>query len=160
MIFVTLGTHPAPMDRLVRTLDALVEAGEIDEEVVIQAAAFAQAPHRLRAVGVAPFQQVAAWMEEATVVVCHGGPGTIMQALRAGHHPVVVPRDPAASEHVDDHQVRFAAWLATRVPIHVIRDMADLGPAIRVSASEREGAGALARPERAIARLRDIIAAP
>lgn len=45
---------------------------------------------------------------EATVVVCHGGPGTIADAREAGHVPLCVPRDPALGEHVDGHQLRFA----------------------------------------------------
>lgn len=48
-------------------------------------------------------------LAEATVVVCHGGPGTIMDAREAGHVPLCVPRDPGLGEHVDGHQQRFAA---------------------------------------------------
>lgn len=47
-------------------------------------------------------------IEQAMLVVCHGGPGTIMDAREAGHVPLVMPRDPALGEHVDDHQQRFA----------------------------------------------------
>ncbi|HEV7826287.1 MAG TPA: sulfotransferase [Mycobacteriales bacterium] len=53
-----------------------------------------------------------ALMAEAAVVVCHGGPATIAEARRTGHIPLVVPRDPALGEHVDDHQQRFARRLA------------------------------------------------
>ena len=35
-------------------------------------------------------------LAEATAVVCHGGPGTIMDAREAGHVPLCVPRDPRA----------------------------------------------------------------
>ena len=48
-------------------------------------------------------------LDEASVVVCHGGPGTIMDAREAGHVPLCVPRDPGLGEHVDGHQQRFAA---------------------------------------------------
>lgn len=48
----------------------------------------------------------------ADCVVTHAGPGLLMEARAAGHDPVVVPRDPAHGEHVDDHQLRFAAHLA------------------------------------------------
>ena len=37
MIFVTVGTHEQPFDRLVKYIDELVKVGEIKEEVVIQA---------------------------------------------------------------------------------------------------------------------------
>ena len=45
------------------------------------------------------------------MAVCHGGPGTIMDAREAGHVPLCVPRDPKLGEHVDDHQQRFAAMV-------------------------------------------------
>ena len=51
-------------------------------------------------------------MEHALLIVCHGGPGTIMDAREAGHVPLVVPRDPALGEHVDGHQQRFARVVA------------------------------------------------
>lgn len=50
-------------------------------------------------------------MADADLVVCHGGPATILEARRHGHLPIVVPRDPARGEHVDDHQQLFARRL-------------------------------------------------
>lgn len=51
-------------------------------------------------------------LERADAVVTHGGPGSIMDAREHGHLPVVVPRDPHQGEHVDDHQQRFARFVA------------------------------------------------
>jgi UDP-N-acetylglucosamine transferase subunit ALG13 len=48
-------------------------------------------------------------MSAADAIVCHGGPATIVEARDAGHLPIVVPRRASLGEHVDDHQVRFAA---------------------------------------------------
>jgi UDP-N-acetylglucosamine transferase subunit ALG13 len=50
-------------------------------------------------------------MSGADLVVCHGGPATILEARRHGHLPIVVPRDPERGEHVDDHQQLFARRL-------------------------------------------------
>ena len=50
-------------------------------------------------------------MAAADVVVCHGGPGTMSLAQRCGHRPIVIARDPALGEHVDDHQQRYTAKL-------------------------------------------------
>jgi UDP-N-acetylglucosamine transferase subunit ALG13 len=58
-------------------------------------------------------------MAEAAVVVCHGGPATITEARRTGHLPVVVPRDPALREHVDNHQQLFARRLAAAGLVHL-----------------------------------------
>lgn len=59
-----------------------------------------------------PSDELEALMRSADAVVCHGGPGTISLARGTGHRPIVVPRNPALGEHVDDHQVRYTARLA------------------------------------------------
>lgn len=124
MIFCTVGTHEDPFDRLLRALDAL--AGE--ERVVIQSGYSTYAPTRWAAEKMMPFDRVQALMAEARIVVTHGGPASIMQALAHGKVPVVVPRQAKFGEHVDDHQVRFARKIGDRVL--VVLDIADLAPTL------------------------------
>ena len=52
-------------------------------------------------------------MLSASVVVVHGGSGSIYQALMLGLRPVVIPRLARYREHVDDHQLQLPARLAT-----------------------------------------------
>ncbi|MDN7120506.1 glycosyl transferase family 28 [Nocardioides sp. ChNu-153] len=89
----------------------------------------------------------------ADVVVCHGGPGTIMDARRAGHVPVCVPRDPSLGEHVDGHQQRFAevagdagmVQLATErdgVDAAVLDALAGTGPRVEQEADDAAGQAA------------------
>jgi UDP-N-acetylglucosamine transferase subunit ALG13 len=64
--------------------------------------------------GAVPFlghEELQRAMAEATLVVSHGGPATITEARRNGHLPIVVPRDPAHREHVDNHQQLFSRRL-------------------------------------------------
>lgn len=124
MIFCTVGTHEDPFDRLLRALDALPG----DEPVVIQSGYSTYAPTRCTAEKMMPFDRVQARMQEARIVITHGGPASIMQALAHGKVPIVVPRQSAFGEHVDDHQVRFARKIADRVL--VVLDIADLAPTI------------------------------
>jgi hypothetical protein len=58
-------------------------------------------------------------IEGAKAVVCHGGPGTIIDCLRSGLKPIVVPRRKDLGEHVDNHQVRFTRRLASLGFIHL-----------------------------------------
>ncbi|WP_051485538.1 glycosyltransferase [Nocardioides sp. J54] len=67
-----------------------------------------------------------ALLERADAVVTHAGPGSIMDARERGHVPVVVPRDPGFGEHVDDHQLRFAKFLARRGVITTAYDVDQL----------------------------------
>jgi UDP-N-acetylglucosamine transferase subunit ALG13 len=64
---------------------------------------------------------------DADAIVCHGGPGTIIDCLRSGTMPIVVPRRHDEGEHVDDHQVRFTARLEDSAYIKVAQTSAELG---------------------------------
>jgi UDP-N-acetylglucosamine transferase subunit ALG13 len=51
-------------------------------------------------------------IQQAAVIVCHAGTGTLSHALRAGKVPVVMPRRKKYGEHVDDHQLELVRALA------------------------------------------------
>lgn len=53
-------------------------------------------------------------MRAADVVIAHGGCGSALDSLKAGRLPVLVPRDAALGEMVDDHQRQLATWLDAR----------------------------------------------
>lgn len=65
-------------------------------------------------------------MTTALVVVVQGGPAGMADAADAGHRPVVVPRRPDLGEHVDEHQVSFARWMAERDLVELAEDEATL----------------------------------
>jgi UDP-N-acetylglucosamine transferase subunit ALG13 len=147
------------MDRLTRELDSLLATGSLHGEVIITAAAYGHRPVRARALGIQPYDRLVEMVGSAMVVITHGGPASIALALAAGHSPIVVPRDPAFGEHVDDHQLRFAAWLAAQRDITVVTDVSRLEDAIRDHGLHHGPVPAPARtPVAAIGRLRQIIA--
>ncbi|MFZ5479768.1 MAG: glycosyltransferase [Myxococcota bacterium] len=141
MIFATVGTHEDPFDRLIGALDAL----DTDEEIVVQYG-YSAPPRRARGERMMPFDAIQDHMARARVVITHGGPASIMQALAHGKVPIVVPRQSRFGEHVDDHQVRFAGRVADRVI--VVLDVAELAPAIRDYDTRAKAAGTYG-PERA-----------
>ena len=51
---------------------------------------------------------------EADVVISHAGVGSALTALRCGKRPILVPREAARAEHVDDHQTQVATELGGR----------------------------------------------
>lgn len=114
MIFVTVGTHEQPFDRLVAAAEALAMA--LDERVIVQAGVSdVPTAHCERTDWLEPHAH-AAVIAQARLVVLHGGPSTLAEVMDAGVLPVVVPRDPALGEHVDAHQLRTAAQLPADVP--------------------------------------------
>jgi UDP-N-acetylglucosamine--N-acetylmuramyl-(pentapeptide) pyrophosphoryl-undecaprenol N-acetylglucosamine transferase len=61
-----------------------------------------------------PGSELRVAMEQADVVVAHAGTGTALTAFELGVSPLLVPRRSDHGEHVDDHQVETARYLARR----------------------------------------------
>jgi Uncharacterized conserved protein len=51
--------------------------------------------------------EMRALMRAADIVVTHAGVASIVDAVRTGHRPIVVPRRQHLGEHVDDHQLQI-----------------------------------------------------
>ncbi|KAB2344035.1 glycosyltransferase [Actinomadura rudentiformis] len=110
LIFVTVGTDHHRFDRLMDWIDRWLEtAGDV--RCVVQHGP-ARAPARAECHEFLPHPEMQALFREATVVVCQGGPGSIMESRQAGRLPIVIPRLAALKEVVDDHQVRFSRHVA------------------------------------------------
>jgi UDP-N-acetylglucosamine transferase subunit ALG13 len=114
MILVTVGTHHQPFTRLVHAADQLAADGE---EVFIQAGPLVTHVHHARAAALLKPQELEHLADEAEVIVTHAGPGSLFLAWERHKRPIVVPRDPAHREHVDDHQLRFVQTLGARATV-------------------------------------------
>lgn len=137
MIFVSAGTHYAPFDRLMLAADRL--AVELGEDVLVQRGASRMPLPHCRVVDVVGPRQIEGWMQEARVVVLHGGSSSFLQARALGRLPIVVPRRPEHGEHVDDHQVRFVRTLGPQEALVV--EPSGLLEAVRTFVERREVAG-------------------
>lgn len=103
-VVASVGTDHHPFDRLLEWLAAAAE--QLDVRVTAQCGATPTVAG-IEGFDYLPAVDLIQLMRDADAVVCHGGPGTIAMARDAGHIPIVVPRDPARAEHVDDHQLRY-----------------------------------------------------
>lgn len=83
--------------------------------------------------------ELAEAMAACDVLVCHGGPGLIMEGRAHGHKPVVVPRSPELGEHVDSHQIRFTSRLAAEGLIDVPKDYPEFRESVRASMGVKSG---------------------
>src|SRR5687767_13336790 len=108
LIFVTVGMDHHPFDRLVRWVDAWLEAGGSERARCLVQSGTATPPRRAEWRDYLSHEELEAVMQQAAVVVCQGGPGTIASCRRLGLVPIVVPRRSTLREHVDGHQVTFA----------------------------------------------------
>lgn len=132
MIFVTVGTHEQPFDRLIKAIDDLKKNGVIDEDVVIQTGFSTYEPKYCKWSKLIPYQEMKKNVEDARIVITHGGPASFIMPLQIGKTPIVVPRQHQFNEHVNDHQVEFARNVAERMgTIIVVEDVGELGDIIK-----------------------------
>lgn len=112
MIFVTVGTHEQPFNRLVEYMDKW--ADEHDEEVIMQTGFSTYEPKHCEWSNLYPYSQMVELVEKARIVITHGGPSSFIMPLQVGKVPIVVPRKKEFDEHVNDHQVEFSKAVAER----------------------------------------------
>lgn len=128
MIFVTVGTHEQPFNRLIREVDRLVETGVIKDDVFIQTGYSTYEPKFCKWSSLISFDKMNELMETSDIIITHGGPATFMSAIANGKKPIVVPRQEKYDEHVNDHQVDFAQQVKERYnSIEVVTEISKLG---------------------------------
>ncbi len=140
MIFVTVGNATQRFARLLQAVDELSGSGFFDSQKV-----FVQTGHnadiRLRHCEQQAFlalDEFERHMQDADIIICHGGCGTLLYAARLGKTPVVMPRRKKYNEHVNDHQLQLVNELASQDRVVPAYEPADLACAI-LEARERKG---------------------
>lgn len=130
VIFVTLGTHPQPMMRLVPELERIArelpELGPFHAQTGVTPAPTGWIHHSL--IPATAFRDL---ITSADIVITHGGPATIAEVRAAGRVPIVAPRRSAAHEHVDDHQMQYARRLAAASEVILVEDASTLFDVVR-----------------------------
>lgn len=109
-VFVTVGTDHHPFDRMVDWVESWLAQGSSGVDCFIQYGS-SKAPSLAGGSPLVSRGEMERRLAGADAVVCHGGPGTILDSLRSGTKPIVLPRRAELGEHVDDHQRRFARRL-------------------------------------------------
>jgi len=126
LIFVTVGTHEQPFNRLLKIVDEM----RLDQEIIVQ---YGFSTYRFENCTNQPFvefDEMRGMMSRADAVVTHAGVGSIMLALSVGKRPVVVPRLRRFGEHVDDHQLEVAHAFARAGKITLLMPGDDLAQKI------------------------------
>ncbi|PEH05970.1 glycosyltransferase [Lactobacillus sp. UMNPBX4] len=127
MIFVTVGTHEQPFNRLIKKVDDLVANGNIKEKVIVQTGFSTYIPEYCEAHKMMSFEEMQVALKDARIVITHGGPSSFIEALQFGKVPIVVPRQEQFHEHVNNHQVDFTKLIAKRmnniIPVYDINDL-------------------------------------
>ena len=130
MIFVTVGTHEQPFNRLIECIDNLKRDDIISEEVIMQIGFSTYEPKYCKWSKMLPYKAMVNNVAKARIVITHGGPASFIMPLQIGKIPIVVPRQKQYDEHVNDHQVDFTKAVAERmgtiIPVTDIDDLQEI----------------------------------
>ena len=125
VIFVTVGTHEQQFNRLVECMDSY--AAKHEEKVIIQTGFSTYEPKHCEWSKLYPYQKMVELVDEARIVITHGGPSSFIMPLQIGKTPIVMPRMKDFDEHVNNHQVNFCRQVAERMgTIIEVEDMDEL----------------------------------
>ena len=136
MILVAVGNATQGFRRLLDSVEQMANNGLFEgEAVVIQSGN----NHDFRSsnckqVAFLTMEEFVRTVNEASLVICHGGAGTLYHAFRASKVPVVMPRRRKYGEHVDD-QLELVRVLAGEGRIIPAYEPIDLPQAIAAARS-------------------------
>lgn len=135
MILVIVGMHYQGFDRLVKKMDQI--ASKINEKVIIQAGGSTYIPKCAESLTFVPYDDILDLINEARLVICHDGAGTILDILNSGKFPIIVPRLKKFGEVAYDNQAELALCLENKGMGRVVFDVEDLEDIVRVQVGRR-----------------------
>jgi UDP-N-acetylglucosamine transferase subunit ALG13 len=109
--FVVLGNMDVPFQRLV---DIVLESAEfLPKPILIQGKNI-----RLKSISNVviiveslPFTEFNDILANSKVIISHAGVGSIVQSLKSGKRPILIPRRSKFNEHINDHQLILLEYL-------------------------------------------------
>lgn len=134
LLFATVGAI-LPFERLVNIVTEAKARGAIPEEVLIQTGVGAKAPANadsITLIETLPFDEMQERLRQADIVVCHGGTGSLITALRQGCRVVAIPRLFEYGEVYDNHQAEITEAFAARGYLAVAKTADELIEALEL----------------------------
>lgn len=131
MIFVTLGSQKFQFNRLLKAIDDQVAEGKIIDTIFAQIGASDYKPQYYEYKDFLNRDDFAKIMNEADIVITHGGTGAIIGAVKQEKKVIAVPRLSKYGEHVDDHQLQLIRQFSELNIIKECDDCDKIAEAIR-----------------------------
>jgi UDP-N-acetylglucosamine transferase subunit ALG13 len=126
--FISVGNATQPFPRLLDAVAAL--APSLPQPVFVQHG-YSPFPYpQIASAAQIEMEDFQSRISAARLLILHAGAGSVINAVRAGKCPVIMPRRLAKGEHVDDHQAEFAAEMAALGWVILAPEPADLPAAI------------------------------
>jgi UDP-N-acetylglucosamine transferase subunit ALG13 len=128
MIFITSGSTNFPFTRL-EAMAVLVAKYFPRERVIYQGIISGEIiyPQNISFKSLLNYAQFSSIIKKSKIILTHAGYGSIMNILKySKYKPLVIPRMRRYKEHVNDHQVNFARFMAEKKLITLINNNKDL----------------------------------
>ncbi len=131
MIFVVLGTFELPFDRLLKEVDKQISAGNIKEEVLVQAGHTKYRSNQMEFIDFTTYEHMAELYRKASFIITHGGTGSITMGMGMGKKMIAVPRLVKYGEHNDNHQIEIVRQFRQTGHILSWDDNTDMGDVLK-----------------------------
>lgn len=123
MILVTLGTQSQKFYRLLEAVDKL----KTKEKIIVQAGGSADyKSDKMEIFDFISYDEMEKYIEEASLIITHGGTGSIIMPLQHGKKVIAAPRLAKYGEHVNDHQTEIVNVFSDEGHILAFNDGDDL----------------------------------
>ena len=132
IIFVTLGSQKFQFDRLLKKLDEIAAKNE-HYVIYAQTGYSTYQPVNFKYKPFLNKEEFDRLVENADVIITHGGTGAIITALKSGKKVLAVPRLKQYGEHVDNHQAQIAESFENAGYICTCWKMKDLEKQIEIT---------------------------
>lgn len=123
MILVTLGTQDKTFDRLLKAIDKQIKKGNIKDRVVVQSGFTKYESDNMEVFDLIPMKTFDKLMDEADLVITHGGVGSILSAIRKNKKVIAIPRLSKYKEHTNDHQKQIVEEFVNKGYILTCKDL-------------------------------------
>lgn len=135
MILITLGTQDKSFERLLKSVDKEIENGNIKEKVIAQIGTTKYESKNMELFDLIPRERFDALIEECSLLITHGGVGSILTGVTKGKKVIAAPRLSKYKEHINDHQIQIVERFAKEKYILELKDFSKLGKIIEKSKS-------------------------
>ena len=130
MILVLLGTQDKEFPRLLKAIDHEIEKGNINDKVVVQAGQTKYTSDNMQIFDFLSEPEFDKLMDEADLIITHGGAGSILTAIKKGKKVIAAARLAKYHEHHNDHQKQIISEFASQGYILELTDFNKLGKLI------------------------------
>ena len=130
MILVLLGTQNNSFHRLLEEVEKNIENGIINEEVIVQAGYTKFQSDKMKIIDLMSKEQLSKFQDEASLIITHGGVGSIVSSIEKGKKVIAVPRKHEYGEHVNNHQEEIVKDFNDKGYIIGIKEVDDLKQAL------------------------------